>query len=251
MTGVQTCALPISENGIEVLDMLNNDEYDLILMDAQMPEMDGLDATRAIRKFEDQKKRNIPIIALTASVHRADIDKCLASGMNDFVPKPFTREELLGSIAQFYHNPNPIENSAKKSDATIEPQNSKVIITAAEAEEESDGVTSLDFLREFTEGDSERMKKYIGLYLKLLPGNIDKIGNAVESKDYEGLVKVIHAMRPHLNYMGMTVTSEWAAEIENSIREDRKEESVLELASQLKLNCEKSKVELEKRLELI
>lgn len=252
---IDSPVIDIAENGLEVIDMLKKEDYDIILMDAQMPEMDGLDATRAIRKFENEMKRMIPIIALTASVHKADIDKCLDSGMNDFVPKPFTRDQLLGSISGFYHNPNPTVKSANNLEAAPSTQ----IKTEGETEKEISSkiessvgeVTSMDFLREFTDGDPERMKKYIGLYLKLLPGNIDKIGAAIDTKDYDALVKVIHAMRPHLNYMGMNETSEWAADIENSIREDKKEESVFELATKLKTNCSKSKVELQEKLELI
>jgi len=74
---------------------------DVILMDVNMPEMDGHEATKKIRGLEDEKK-DIPIIALTASVLNTDIHKCLESGMNDYIPKPFKREELLVTLNKYY-----------------------------------------------------------------------------------------------------------------------------------------------------
>ena len=83
-----------THNGIEVIDLLNEDDYDLVLMDVQMPVMDGYEATRLIRK----EGRNIPVIGLTASVIRTDLDRCIEAGMNDYVMKPFKENELVTAI---------------------------------------------------------------------------------------------------------------------------------------------------------
>ncbi|MBL0314466.1 MAG: response regulator [Flavobacteriales bacterium] len=83
-----------THNGREVIDLLNEDDYDLVLMDVQMPVMDGYEATRLIRN----EGRNIPVIGLTASVIRTDLDRCIEAGMNDYVMKPFKENELVTAI---------------------------------------------------------------------------------------------------------------------------------------------------------
>jgi CheY-like chemotaxis protein len=206
-----------------------------------------LDATRNIRKLEDKAKSNIPIIALTASVHKADIDKCLMAGMNAFVPKPFTRDELLGTISEYYHNPR---GQAAAATPEVEIPVNKPEVKAAEtaAETNEAHITDMTFLAEFTEGDSERMKKYIGLYLKLLPDNLSKMDAAIAANDNAALVSVIHAMRPHLNYMGMKEAAELAAAIENNVREERNLDLISEMIGTVRCQCVLSKDELQGEL---
>jgi CheY-like chemotaxis protein len=89
-----------AENGAEALRMFREApyDYDLIFMDIQMPEMDGFEATRAIRALDVPRARTVPIIAMTANVFREDIEACLASGMNDHVGKPLNLEEVLAKL---------------------------------------------------------------------------------------------------------------------------------------------------------
>ncbi|HKL39193.1 MAG TPA: ATP-binding protein, partial [Cryomorphaceae bacterium] len=234
--------LDIAENGLIALEMATANEYDAILMDAQMPEMDGLDSTRSIRKLPDSTKSQIPIIALTASVHKADIDKCLDAGMNDFVPKPFTRDELLGTLAKYYSSDNPKRVKPSNSDPKSEVE--KPTEVEPQVVQSNGKVTDLTYLREFSEGNEDRMKKYIGIYLKLLPANKEKINQASIEKDNEMLVKVLHSMRPHLNYMGMKTAAELAVKIENSVRENGDQSFVPEAAETILNHCNKSQGEL-------
>ena len=97
--GVQ---VEMAENGLIAVEMYKKNDYDVILMDVNMPEMDGHDATKNIRVSSKDKKKYIPIIALTASVLKSEVDKCMSSGMDGFVPKPFSNEELLEALIK--HN---------------------------------------------------------------------------------------------------------------------------------------------------
>jgi CheY-like chemotaxis protein/PAS domain-containing protein len=92
-----------AENGVEAVRMFqaDPDAYDLIFMDMQMPEMDGLEATSRIRAMGTQKSASIPIIAMTANVFREDIEKCLRVGMNDHVGKPLDMEEVLSKLRKY------------------------------------------------------------------------------------------------------------------------------------------------------
>ena len=83
------------ENGREALNAMSKDWYDIILMDLQMPEMDGLEATRAIR---ESSSRQPVIIALTANTMQGDEEECLKAGMNDYIGKPVNLEELVGKL---------------------------------------------------------------------------------------------------------------------------------------------------------
>ena len=88
----------IAGNGREALMEWEQDEFDLILMDVQMPEMDGLETTTAIRLRERANGAHIPIIALTAHAMSGDHEICLAAGMDGFVTKPIRTEDLFGEI---------------------------------------------------------------------------------------------------------------------------------------------------------
>ncbi len=90
----------LAENGRIAVEMLTDQVYDLVLMDIQMPEMDGFQATRYIRSKLSPPASNIPIIAITASVLRLDYEKCLALGMSEYIPKPFKPDELYDKIVR-------------------------------------------------------------------------------------------------------------------------------------------------------
>ena len=87
-------------DGREALQMVQRNTYDLVLMDCQMPEMDGFDATRAIRALAS-KVAEIPIVALTANALAGEREKCIAAGMNDYLAKPFTRKSLETIVTRY------------------------------------------------------------------------------------------------------------------------------------------------------
>ena len=95
-----------AENGVEALRMFMDDpdKYGMIFMDVQMPEMDGYEATRSIRALDIPQAKKIPIVAMTANVFREDIEKCLASGMNDHVGKPLDFEEVMNKLRNYLLN---------------------------------------------------------------------------------------------------------------------------------------------------
>ena len=92
-----------AENGVEAVRMFSEtpEEYDMIFMDVQMPEMDGYEATRRIRALDFRNAKSIPIIAMTANVFREDVEKCLAAGMDAHIGKPFSLDEVVETIQRF------------------------------------------------------------------------------------------------------------------------------------------------------
>ncbi|WP_291316092.1 response regulator [Desulfuromonas sp.] len=88
------CQVTIVDNGLEAVESAGGGGFDLILMDGQMPQMDGLEATRKIR----ERGISVPIVALTARALKEDVDICLASGMDDYLRKPFKQKQLQGMV---------------------------------------------------------------------------------------------------------------------------------------------------------
>jgi CheY-like chemotaxis protein len=93
-------AVVIAENGRAALETLEGEQFDLVLMDVQMPVMDGLEATAAIRQREAGTGRHLPIVALTANALVGDRERCLRAGMDGYVAKPFQVQSLLHEITQ-------------------------------------------------------------------------------------------------------------------------------------------------------
>jgi len=94
-------ALSHAENGREALKAMTNESFDLVFMDVQMPEMDGLDATRRIRELERERGGHTPIVAMTAHAMAGDRERCLEAGMDGYVSKPLKKEDLLDAIRDF------------------------------------------------------------------------------------------------------------------------------------------------------
>jgi CheY-like chemotaxis protein len=88
------------ENGRQAVIAVLEGDFDVVLMDMEMPEMDGVEATRAIRRL-DERVRHVPIVALTANAFSEDQRRCRDAGMNDFLPKPISRDGLLAMVAEW------------------------------------------------------------------------------------------------------------------------------------------------------
>jgi CheY-like chemotaxis protein len=99
-------AVVVANNGHEAVDAWQRDRYDVVLMDVQMPEMDGLEATKTIRDLEQERgsERGIPIIAMTANAMKGDRERCLQAGMDGYVSKPVKRETLFAEIQKVLEN---------------------------------------------------------------------------------------------------------------------------------------------------
>ena len=93
-----------AENGVVAMQKLDKSDYDIVLMDLQMPEMDGYETARAIRSLEEENKKDIPIIALTASALLEVREQVMNAGMNDYITKPFNPVDLNRKIIKYVNN---------------------------------------------------------------------------------------------------------------------------------------------------
>src|SRR5690606_20055461 len=158
------------------LARLDKEPFDIILMDVRMPDMNGFEATRHIRQTMDPPVRDIPIIALTASVLRTDLDQCLEAGMNDYIPKPFSADQLLSAIARALQIPLNRKSYTPKA----------VQVPAMCVND----VINLAPLIEFCEGDEAQLRKYILLFIHAAPDFVFQLREGLEHDDTE---KIVHA----------------------------------------------------------
>jgi len=224
----------IAANGKIAIEKLQNKSYDIILMDLQMPEMNGFDATEYIR---NTMNLNIPIIALTADVTTVDLEKCKAVGMNDYIAKPVDERLLYSKIISLIKKP-----------ASAKPT---AIPTAKKTEKDDKQIKyiNLDYLVHRTKSNPTLMMEMITLYLKQTPPLIGVMKQSFRDKDWNSLQAAVHKMIPSFSIMGIHSDFENMAkkvqEYANAQRqEDGMHDLVLRLEQVCMQACEELKIEL-------
>jgi signal transduction histidine kinase/CheY-like chemotaxis protein/HPt (histidine-containing phosphotransfer) domain-containing protein len=228
--------IDIAVNGQEAVNRVQQEKYDIVLMDIQMPVMDGLSATKVIRDTLPPPARDVKIIAMTANVLQEDVQQYLAAGMNAYVSKPFQTDELLLKMAAVIERQG--TKTAQKSAPAPKP------IATPNPPPLPDRVTDMQFLKQFTGGNSEKMSKYIGMFLVNGPRLLTNIDQALETKDYPSLKIAAHSLKPQLSYMGVKEDVSHIFLIEQTAGEQAHFERLPELIVNLKRVCEKAFGEL-------
>lgn len=194
------CFVETAENGYVAIEKLKSASFDIVLMDIQMPEMDGFEATKAIRSGEPPKSE-IPIIALTANATRKDIEKCLAAGMNECIPKPFTPDDLMRVLIKYSNH----------------KINSKEKIPAASPNFKTTNLTvDLIYLKTISNDNPEFIKEMVHTFLETVPESIKEIRYLATSSAWDSLARAIHKLRPSLTLMGLTLAKELSIQIEKN-----------------------------------
>lgn len=179
------------EDGKKALEALDREIFDLILMDVQMPEMDGLSATAAIRENERKTGEHIPIIAMTAHAMKGDREKCIDAGMDGYVSKPIKVEELLMAI----------ENSGNGAIEQI-------------AQTPSEKTFDLDTAIDRTGGDEELIAELADIFIDDCPRMMADILDAVTRKDDNAIASAAHALKGAVANFAAGPAFELALELE-------------------------------------
>ncbi len=195
----QSVKVDLAENGIEALDMVKKNNYDLILMDIQMPLMGGIEATKIIR---EELKLDIPIIALTANALKGAKESYLESGMNDYISKPFHEKEINTKIGLFLNLPSLNEASMST-------------INNEEPESVSAVRYDLSALKKLSKGKDAYLTRIIELFLKEMPKSIERLNDNMATRDYKRIFATAHQMKPSTNIMRMSDTFELLEELEH------------------------------------
>ena len=176
-------------NGKIAIEKLENDRFDIILMDLQMPEMNGFETTEYIRNHMAYPISEIPIIALTADVTTADLAKCTSIGMNDYLAKPMNEKLLFNKITKLLKKPIQVEKSLDEVMNDISNIKEKCI--------------NLDYLNQRTKGNSELLMEMISLYLEQTPTLIKTMRDSIHKRDWEGLLAASHKIIPSFSIVGI------------------------------------------------
>lgn len=170
----------IVENGhlaVEALETSAVDKFDLVLMDVQIPEMDGFEATAAIRKQENKIGGYIPIIAMTAHAMKGDRERCLEAGMDDYVSKPISSEALLKAIQGLI------------------PEELQQDIPASEKSEKPAVSLGKDALLNAFDNDWDFLKEAVDMFVSDYPPMIETIKDALKAKDANSIRRTAHALK--------------------------------------------------------
>jgi PAS domain S-box-containing protein len=227
-------ARDIAENGKIAIDKLKENDYDIILMDLQMPEMNGFEATEYIR---NTMKSKIPIIALTADVTTVDLAKCKAVGMNDYIAKPIDERLLYSKIVGILKKPK-LAKLAAQLNENLEDKKIKCI--------------DLVYLNQRTKSNPKLMMEMISLYLAQTPPLINTIKQSLEEKNWDLLGAAAHKMIPSFSIMGISTNFENIAKnIQEFAIAQEKSDGIEELVIQLEEICLQACQELQEEFNII
>ncbi len=186
------CEVDLVDNGAKIIEMHFLNDYDIILMDIQMPVMDGLTAAEHIRNMSDSKKADIPILAFTASVMSEDILEYKRVKMNDYILKPYSDRVLYEKlILVLYGTDDMLDNSP----LDIVEQDSEHHLT--------DKLYDLTEIRNLTGGDDRRFNKIILMIIKTLTAEIANIREPAAAGDWGHVSKIVHKIKTSLIHIGV------------------------------------------------
>jgi len=245
-------SIDIAENGKQVISMVQEYQYDLIFMDISMPEMDGMQACKAIRSLDDSNTCDIPIIALTAHSLAGDKEKFLASGMNDYLSKPLRLSQLIEKINLFL-NDDQEENQDLKSGPChlIKHQNSYTNTNVGQSNQREEAV-NLDLVDEqilqqmIVDTSADVIPLLIEHYLEESQQRLAKIYLAMESQDKETLEFEAHTLGSSALALGNRTLSNFARKIEHLCL-DGKQEQAFSYKQKLEVVASESLKALEER----
>ncbi|MEO6916456.1 MAG: ATP-binding protein, partial [Chitinophagaceae bacterium] len=217
----------IASNGKIAIDKLQNGTYEIVLMDLQMPEMNGFDATWHIRNVMGS---DIPIIALTADVTTVDVAKCKTVGMNDYIAKPVDERILYSKII----------NQLKKS----------AVVQQSVSPEPLVRYIDLDYLNQRTKSNPALMMEMISLYLEQTPPLINIIKRSFQEQNWQSLYSAVHKIIPSFSIMGIHADHESIAKkVQDYAANQQLTSNIAEMVSQLENICLQACNELQAELQ--
>ncbi|HZH36111.1 MAG TPA: ATP-binding protein, partial [Flavisolibacter sp.] len=210
----------LAENGSEAVELMKENKVDVILMDIQMPVMDGYQATCIIR---DELQITTPIIAMTAHALAGEKERCMEQGINDYLPKPFSESDLLTKLGAW------IKESPDTGKAECVNK-----------------VVNLDFLAKQTRNDRAAMEEMIQLFCLQNPGDIKNLEEAIRHSDFASVYKKVHALRNSTALFGLAeLIGETLLDMENAARNGQDIEAISKAFQNVKECCELACRELE------
>lgn len=206
----------VAANGLEALDALQRQTYDVVLMDVQMPEMDGLEATRLIRKQSPEQQSRPWVVAMTANAMQGDREMCLQAGMNDYVAKPIRIEHVVASLKKSWDS---LQGKTCEPAAPIEPAETTTTPVLPKATRDADDAIldprAIERLEQLAGGDHSFLIEFIDIFLGSAPKMLGELRQSVDQGDAGTLRRVAHTLKSNSASLGATHLSELFKELEH------------------------------------
>lgn len=183
----------IANNGFETLSLLRHNEYDIILMDCQMPQLDGYETTSLIRDMEKNLDTAIPIIAVTANASPDEREKCLSFGMNDYLAKPTNFTSLRDTIAKWLYNNSSMNQQAPSIPTVVKDSVDDNYDEKSDTEKTSP--IDMEVINDFTEGDINLERQIANLFVEKGWENVEKLMDIKNPEQQDDWKMVAHSLK--------------------------------------------------------
>lgn len=192
-----------ANNGKLAVEAVEKNKFDIVLMDMQMPEMNGLEATIAIRNLPDEIKASIPIIALTANALKGEEEKCKEAGMDEYLSKPFDQAVLYRNIVKL---------------TEIKP------IVIMDTYNNGEIMYDLSKLDKHVKGNPEFKKRMVKLFIENAQNDMNNMAKAIEEDNWETIKRIAHKLKPSLDIIGADQVRKLALDIEGFLLDSTNKE---------------------------
>lgn len=198
------CEVTKADNGRKAVDILSKETFDVILMDIQMPELDGIEATKILR---NENKLKTPIIALTANAFKTEVDNCIAVGMNGYLTKPFNEEDLLNIIYKY--------TKSEKAKEKFEEIHSE------------ERLYDLKNIQTLSRGDEAFIQKMLSIFITQIRETLPLVEKSFEIGDYPEIARLVHKIKPSIDGFGIYSIQDTVRSLEIQAKEQKTELSEL------------------------
>ena len=216
----------IAANGREALEALEQSSFDCVLMDVQMPEMDGIEATQHIRRLADEIKAGIPIIALTANALKGDSEKYIAAGMTDYLAKPFDEARLFRVISRNLSRKVVTATAAKEIFSTNLNNNHNMSV-------ENSRLYDLSMVQSVSGGDEGFIQRMVALFIETVPQNVQDLKTAMQEENWDQVGKTAHKLKSTIDSMGIKSIRQEIRTVEANARQKESLQDIPSLVSNI------------------
>lgn len=218
------CTVTLAQNGREVLTQAKTASIDLILMDCQMPEMDGFEATRLIREWEQTTSRTpMPIIALTAHASPGDREHCLVTGMNDYLSKPFSMERLQTVLSSWLRPSTAPTKHETPVLSLVSPTGSVPVASVSEPVAEESLIVDQKAWKSITSlqrpGKEDALAKILSLYLLDSRDLVNRLREGMRAGDAQTVNQAAHSLKSRSSVLGAVTLSKLCRQFEDCSRQ--------------------------------
>ncbi len=214
--------ITVAGNGRQALRILENDFFDLILMDIQMPIMDGMETTMQIRRDESKHGGHIPIIAMTAHALKGDRERFIAAGMDDYITKPIIPDVLFRTIKEQISMNSSADSQQRQPKPSMRPSPARPR-ALEDFEKQAEGIIDLPAMLIRLQGQESVARRVLEVYYKDLPAKLHDLNQAINTGDWSSIQALAHAIKGSSSNVDAHALKECALGIEEAAKKTDKE----------------------------